>query len=256
MVPDGTARPPYGLGTTKNHFWYGQRRKRHPLPGATVIIEGTTQGVATDFDGNFSIQATQGDVLIVSYVGYADQRISIGNQDTYIISLQADSQLEEVVVTALGISREKKALGYSVQEISGEQVSEVKDGNIANLLSGKVAGVQINGSPGTVGGSSRILLRGVNSITGNNQPLWVVDGTPIDSSGFNSSDTQRGSGGIDFGNTSADINPDDIESISVLKGASAAALYGSRAANGVILVTTKKGLGNYFGWKSYRIRRV
>ena len=148
--------------------------------------------------------------------------------------------LDEVVVTALGIEREKKSLGFSAQEISGEAVSEVKETNFVNSLSGKVAGLDIRQS-NTMGGSANVLIRGTTSLTGNNQALFVVDGVPIDNSNTNTSDQTSGWGGYDYGNAAMDINPDDIESITVLKGAAASALYGSRAANGVILVTTKRG---------------
>lgn len=213
------------------------------LPGVNVVVKGTTNGTVTDIDGSFklSVPADAG-TLVFSFIGLETQEIEIGSQSTINALMVSDvTQLGEVVVTALGITREKRSLGYSVQELDGEDVAAVKDANIVNSLAGKIAGVQVSGATGTVGGSSRIIIRGINSIDGNNQPLFVVDGTPIDNSNYNTSNTQSGSGGIDYGNSSADINPDDIETISVLKGASAAALYGSRAANGVILITTKTG---------------
>ncbi len=213
------------------------------LPGVNVVIKGTTNGSVTDIDGNYKLSVPEdGGTLVFSFIGLESQEVEVGSQSVINAVMNSDiQQLSEVVVTALGISREKKSLGYSVQELSGEEVAGVKDANIVNSLAGKIAGVQVTGSTGSVGGSSRIIIRGVNSISGNNQPLFVVDGTPIDNANFNSKGTQRGGGGIDYGNTVADINPDDIESMSVLKGASAAALYGSRAANGVILITTKSG---------------
>ena len=155
----------------------------------------------------------------------------------------AASQLDEVVVTALGISREKKSLGYATQEVDGAEVTKVKDANFMNSLSGKVAGVNIKSS-GTLGGSANVVIRGYKSLTGNNQALFVVDGIPISNATGNSGNVARGRGGYDFGNAAMDINPEDIENISVLKGAAAAALYGSRAANGVVMITTKSGKAN------------
>ncbi len=214
-----------------------------PIPGVSVSVSGTTLGTVTDIEGHFSLKAPDdAKALIVSFVGMKTQTVELGTASDFSIVLQPDLVgIDEVVVTALGISREKKSLGYSAQQLSGDDVAAVKDANIVNSLSGKVAGVQVNGSPGSVGGSSRIVIRGVNSISGNNQPLFIIDGTPIDNSSFNTSNTQSGDGGIDYGNAASDINPEDIESMTVLKGANASALYGSRAANGVILITTKKG---------------
>jgi TonB-linked SusC/RagA family outer membrane protein len=209
-----------------------------PLPGATVVVEGTSAGVSTDFDGNYSIDASQGDILVFSFVGYSTQSVTVGSSSTVDVSLQPDSALDEVVVTALGLTREKKSLGYSVSEISGSDVNTVKNHDIASSLTGKVAGLNIT-SAGTTGAGSRIVIRGNNSLTGNTQALIVVDGVPINADGINSGGNVYNSnvtgGGI------SDINPNDVESISVLKGPNAAALYGSRAGNGVILITTKKG---------------
>ena len=213
------------------------------LPGVNVVVRGTTNGTVTDIDGSFRLTVPQeGGILVISFIGLQSQEMEIGNRSVIDVQMTSDvKQLGEVVVTALGISREKRSLGYSVQELQGDDVAAVKTGNVVSSLGGKVAGVQVTSNTGTVGGSSRIVIRGINSISGNNQPLFVVDGTPIDNGNFNTSNTQSGSGGIDYGNAVADINPEDIESVSVLKGASAAALYGSRAANGVILITTKTG---------------
>ena len=209
-----------------------------PLIGATVVISGTSSGTTTDFDGNYKINANTGDVLNFSYVGYADQNITVGASNTINTTLQPDNTLDEVVVTALGIKREEKALGYSVQTLKGEGLTEARESNISNALSGKIAGVQVTGTSGSVGASSRIVLRGNSSITGNNEPLYVVDGVPIDNRSFGNAGS---GGGVDLPNGAADINPDDIESITVLKGPNAAALYGLRAGNGVIVITTKKG---------------
>ncbi|MBP1616768.1 MAG: SusC/RagA family TonB-linked outer membrane protein [Bacteroidetes bacterium] len=217
-----------------------------PVTGATVVVKGTTVGVSTDIDGKYSISVPQnGKTLVISLIGSKTKEMAVG--DNLKIVLENDSRaLDEVVVTALGITREKKALGYSVSEVSSDELTKSRGGlsNPINALQGKVAGLQIASGSGSMGGSSKILLRGSNSISGNNQPLFVVDGVPIEGTSYNSTDTQRGSGGYDYGNLIQDINPDDIENISILKGPNAAALYGSRAANGVIMITTKKGVKN------------
>lgn len=209
-----------------------------PLPGATVVVDETNNGTTTDFDGNYSISASNGQTISISFVGYTTASIQVGDGADYSVSLQPDDILDEVVVTALGLSRDKKSLGYSVSEISGESINTVKDHNIASSLTGKVAGLNITQS-GSIGSGSRITIRGNNSIGGNTQALIVVDGVPINADGIDSGGSvyksQVRGGGI------TDINPNDVESISVLKGPNAAALYGSRAGNGVILITTKKG---------------
>ena len=215
-----------------------------PLPGASVVVEGTSNGVTTNFDGNYSIETSQGDVLVFRFVGYQSQTITVESSSAMNVQLMPNNALSEVVVTALGISREKKSLGYSVSEVSGDNVNTIKDSNLASSLAGKVAGLQITQS-GAIGSGSRVTIRGNNSLGGNTQALIVVDGIPINGSGINSGSNDDGGtpsyepeisgGGI------SDINPDDVESISVLKGPNAAALYGSRAGNGVILITTKKG---------------
>ena len=215
------------------------------LPGVNVLIKSTNTGTITDIEGRFELSVPDdAATLIFSFVGYLTKEIAIDDQSTLHVVMTTDAQeLSEVVVTALGIEREERSLGYSVQEISTEGIDEARETNIVNSLQGRVAGVQIAGSSGNIGGSSRILIRGASSVSGNNQPLFVVDGTPIDNSNFNSEDTEKADGGIDYGNAAQDLNPDDIASMSVLKGPSAAALYGSRAANGVILITTKSGKG-------------
>lgn len=220
-----------------------------PLPGATIVVDGTSQGVTSDFDGNFSISASEGDVLVVSYVGYADQSITVGSEDQYTVTLSSDNELEEIVVTALGSIKEDRAVGYSIQKVEGTTLTNANEGNIVNALQGQIAGVQIQGSPSALGGSSRITIRGSNSFLGNNQPLFVVDGVPIDNRNFAGSSQARGFGGgsYDYGNMAADIDPNNIESMNVLKGAAATALYGSRGANGVILIQTKSGKGSKKG---------
>ncbi len=215
----------------------------NPIPGANIVLKGTTQGAITDLNGKYSISVPSGEqTLIFSFIGMQTKEIVTSKSTTLDVALNpASEMLTDVVVTALGISREKKALGYAVQEVKGDGLAEKKDVNVVNSLAGKVAGVQITGSSGNMGGSARITIRGVNSITGENQPLFVVDGVPVDNSNFGDVDQQRGSGGYDYGNAIQDMNPEDIESVSVLKGAGASALYGSRGANGVIVITTKKG---------------
>ncbi|MDP4662505.1 MAG: SusC/RagA family TonB-linked outer membrane protein [Salibacteraceae bacterium] len=211
------------------------------LPGVTVQIKGTTSGTASDMDGKYSIAVPGGDAVIVySFIGMDTKEVAVGAQATIDVTLGMGVQLEEVVVTALGISRDKKSLGYSTQTVSGDDVSKVKDVNFMSSLSGQVAGAQIKNS-GTMGGSANVIIRGYKSIGGNNQPLYVVDGIPISNDITNTTDQTTGRGGYDYGNAAMDINPDDIESVSVLKGAAATALYGARAANGVVLIITKKG---------------
>ena len=212
-----------------------------PLPGVNIIIEGTTTGVQTDFDGNYTIQAQQGQVLVFTFVGLETARYTVAQSNRIDVTMAADAaQLDEVVVTALGIRREKKSLGYATQEVDGSEVSDVPTTNFMNSLSGKVAGLNIRNS-GTIGGSSNIVIRGNASLTGNNQALFVVDGTPISNDNSNSSGQRSGRGGYDYGNAASDIDPNNIASINVLKGAAATALYGSRAANGVVIIETKKG---------------
>lgn len=211
------------------------------LPGVSVLVTGTTIGTVTDMDGNYTLDVDGGKELQFSYIGYTTVTVAINGQTKIDVQLSEDTQkIDEVVVTALGIKREKKALGYSMQEVKGESLTQTRDANVANALAGKVAGLQIKQNGTGVGGSSRIVIRGNNSITGNNQPLVVVDGVPIDNfSG--GTDDYWGNGNVDKGSGISDISPDDIESMSVLKGPAAAALYGSRAGNGVVMITTKKG---------------
>jgi len=211
-----------------------------PIPGVSIVVkQEQTIGTTSDMDGNYSIEVpSDAETLVFSFVGMQTQEVPIQGRTTIDVQMQPTVQeMEEVVVTALGISREKKQLGYSVQEVGGEEVSEAQQSDAISALQGKVSGVQIRSSS-NMGGSNKILIRGATSITGDNSPLIVVDGVPIDNSSYNSLNTQAGYGGYDYGNMLNDINPDEIKNISVLKGA-AAALYGSRAANGVILIETK-----------------
>ena len=223
-----------------------------PLPGATIVVKGTNTGTTTDFDGNFSIEASAGDVLVASFVGYATQESIVDSSSQIDFVLQEDQLLDEVVITALGISREKKSLGYAVTEVAGDNVNTIKDNNLASSLTGKVAGLQVSAA-GSLGSGSRITIRGNNSLAGNSQALIVVDGMPINASlplsndgGQREAGSNNEGGQVSFepsiaGGGISDINPDDVETISVLKGPAASALYGSRAGNGVILITTKKG---------------
>lgn len=214
------------------------------LPGVSVRIKNTTKGTQSDAMGKYSIDAAKGDVLQISFIGYTLQEVTVGNKSVIDVSLESDDRvLQEVVVTALGVSREAKSLGYAVTNVDGETLSQAKETNVVNALAGRVAGVQIQGAPSTLGGSSRITIRGSNSFLGNNQPLFVVDGIPIDN-GNNATNSQElgfGGGTYDYGNAAQDIDPESIETMTVLKGAAATALYGQRGANGVIQITTKSG---------------
>ena len=214
-----------------------------PLPGANVIIEGTSSGVSTDFDGNFQIQAEQGQVLQFSYIGYMTQDIKVEGQDTINVSLEPDNQLEEVVVTSLGFKVLRDQQGSTSSVVSTNSVVRSGEPTLLNSLSGKAAGVQIRRVSGDPGAGSTIRIRGANTISGASDPLFIVDGVPMNnSSNYNSGDGRGSrSGGVSNGSRINDINPSDIASIEVLKGASAAAVWGSRAANGVVVITTKEG---------------
>ena len=213
-----------------------------PLIGVNVSVNGSSTGTITDFDGNFTIKAAESSTIKISYIGYATQMIPVSKKDFYQIIMRQDTEvLDEVVVTALGIKRAEKALSYNVQQIKGDELTVVKDANFVNSLNGKIAGVSINKSGSGVGGATRVVMRGAKSIEGDNNALYVVDGIPLFNTNMGNTDSgimgegKAGTEGI------ADFNPEDIESLSVLSGPSAAALYGSSAANGVILITTKKG---------------
>jgi TonB-linked SusC/RagA family outer membrane protein len=212
------------------------------LPGVNVVVKGTTNGAVTDSDGNYTLVVPSADAtLVYSFIGLETQEVNAGARTVVDIRMATDvTQLSEVVVTALGIDREKASLGYATQELGGDQVSTVRDLNFMNSLSGKVSGVQIRRS-NDLGGSTNVVVRGYKSLTGNNQALFVVDGIIMSNEITNSANQQTGRGGYDYGNAAMDVNPNDIETINVLKGAAATALYGSRAANGVIVITTKKG---------------
>ena len=218
-----------------------------PIIGASVLVKDSSTGSVTDIDGKFSVEAPVGSTLVVSFVGYATEEVKVGAASDYTVTLKDDTQsLSEVVVTAMGIKKEKKALGYSVSDINSKELMKNKQTNVVNSLAGKIPGVNITQAGGAAGAGSNIVIRGGNSASESrdNQPLFVVDGIIYDNSTVNTGNS--GTDGMTktattFSNRVMDINPEDIESMSVLKGAAAAALYGSRAANGVIIITTKKG---------------
>lgn len=211
--------------------------------GATVLEKGTTNGTLTDIDGKFVIEVAPEATLVISYVGY--QALEVKASSTpLVLTLEQDSQvLDDVVVTALGIKRERKALGYGLEEVKGEVFEKAKETNVINSMAGRVAGLVVSQTAGGPSGSTRVTLRGSTEMTGNNQPLYVVDGVPLDNTNFGGAGT---SGGYDLGDGISSLNSDDIESMSVLKGPAASALYGSRASHGVILITTKKAKGESF----------
>lgn len=216
-----------------------------PLPGVNVVLKGTTTGTVTDIDGNYKLTVpNDGGILVYSFIGLTTEEIAIGSRAVIDLQMTSDvTQLTEVVVTAFGVEREKKSLGYSVQEVKNDELTKTRQTNVLSSLQGKVAGAQISNAGGQIGASTRVVLRGPTSLLGNNEALFVVDGIPINNS---TSANVQSSGNafdnfVDGGNRANDINPEDIESVSILKGPSAAALYGSRAANGVVLITTKKG---------------
>jgi TonB-linked SusC/RagA family outer membrane protein len=211
-----------------------------PLPGVTVVVKGTDIGTITNIDGFYTVGVPfTADTLLFSFVGLQTKSVAIGNKQTINVTLEPELvEVKEVVVTALGISRDSKALGYSATSVGNEEITRSRDRSILNSLQGKVAGVDISSASGAPGSSTRVLLRGLSSLGSSNQPLYIIDGVPVNNS-FSGSTSING--GIDYGNKINDLNPEDIANISILKGASGAALYGSRAANGVIIITTKKG---------------
>lgn len=213
------------------------------LPGVNVVVKGTSLGTTSAVDGSYTINVeNNSDVLVFSFIGYVTQETAVGARSTIDIALaESSEQLSEVVVTALGIKREKRSLGYSVGEVGGKDIINVPQENLTNALAGRVAGVTINQTSGA-GSSVSVIIRGATSLSNDNQPLFVIDGVPIVSGMGNISSRMGDRNNVDYGNAITDINPDDVESISVLKGPSAAALYGSRAGNGVVLITTKKGV--------------
>lgn len=220
----------------------------NPLPGVTVVIKGTNKGTQTNAQGEFSLDANPGDVLVIRFLGFTQQEVTVGSGDAYDVVLQENTRsLNEVVVTALGVQRKSKELTYATQQLSNDDLSRVKDANVINSLAGKAAGVSITRSASGLGGTARVIMRG-NKSTRENQPLYVIDGVPManyspsqPANAFGQSNDMQSGPGRDGGDGISNINPDDIESINILKGASAAAQYGSQAANGVIVITTKRG---------------
>ena len=210
-----------------------------PIIGASVMVKNAKEGTVTNMEGKFSLNVAPSATLVVSYIGFVTQEVKADTQKGEMtITLKEDTKrLGEVVVTALGIKRDRKALGYSLGEVSGKELQKAKEPNVINSLAGKVAGLTVSQTATGPSGSTRVILRGSTELTGNNQPLYVIDGVPMDNTNFESSDQW---GGYDLGDGISSINPDDIENISVLKGPAASALYGSRASHGVILITTKK----------------
>ncbi|MCR9265707.1 MAG: SusC/RagA family TonB-linked outer membrane protein [Flavobacteriaceae bacterium] len=216
------------------------------LPGVNIVVENTANGTQSDFDGNYTINASTGQTLIFTYLGQRTARRTVGAQNVINVQMEEDTQaLEEVVVTAQGIKAKPRSLSYSIQSVESDDIQKAKETNLVNALSAKAAGVQVTSSSGSVGASANIRIRGNTSITRSNSPLFVVDGVPIDNSSFSEDATQSFNnsslGGSDFSNRAIDINSNDIESVNILKGIAAQTLYGLRAANGVVLITTKKG---------------
>ena len=213
-----------------------------PLPGVIITVKGTSAAVATNANGGYSISAGNTSILIFKFLGYATQEVPIGSRTTIDIKLQQSAgQLKDVIITALGVTKERRALGYSVSEVKGATLTEARENTFVNSLEGRVAGVSVSGVSTGPNGASNVVIRGITNMTGNNQPLYVLNGIPLVNNNYATTDVGGGYGGKDGGDGIGDINPDDIENISILKGAAATALYGYRGANGVVLVTTKKG---------------
>ncbi|MEL6660665.1 MAG: TonB-dependent receptor plug domain-containing protein, partial [Bacteroidota bacterium] len=222
-----------------------------PMIGASIMVKGTTTGTVTDLDGRFEISVDDdAEALIISYTGFTPREVALGASTVLNVVLDEGVTLETAVVTALGIERDRKALTYAVEEVGGDALAQNRETNIVNAIGGRVSGVQTTSSGGQAGSSARIIIRGNSSFLGNNQPLFVIDGVPVDNSqvfggGQNSGNgTGTGDSPLFFGGTTnraVDIDPNNIETMSILKGAAATALYGSRAANGVVLITTKSG---------------
>ena len=218
-----------------------------PLLGVNVVIKGTTSGTTTDLQGSYTLSVEDGTILVFSYIGFQQQEVDVGNRTVIDVTLGGATELQEVVVTAIGLTAKKRDLGYSVQEVGGNEVERANEVNLVAGLAGKAAGVQVTSAGGAAGAAAQIRIRGNSTIQGSNTPLFVVDGIPIDNSTFNAADSPEdavadlGSGGVNNSNRAIDINPNDIASLTVLKGPAATALYGVRAGNGAIIITTKKG---------------
>ncbi len=229
----------YSATGQQEHKVTGEVRDAYgTIIGATVVEKGNLRnGTITNEEGKFSLSVHPGAILIISYIGYKTQEVTVGQSPLDIILEEENKMVDEVVVTALGIKRERKALGYNVAEVKGDALTKAKETNVINSMAGRIPGLVVSQTAGGPSGSTRVILRGSTEMTGNNQPLYVIDGIPLDNTNYGSAGT---SGGFDLGDGVSGINPDDIENISVLKGPAASALYGSRASHGVILITTKK----------------
>ncbi len=234
------------------------------LPGVSVLKKGTTSGTETDFDGKYSIQAKAGDVLVFSYIGYKTVEKTVGSSNTIDVTLEEGGEvLDEIIVTSLGIKREKQALGYAVAKVDEQSIAQRSEGDIARVLSGKASGVQIQQQSGVSGSGTSVIIRGLNSFSGSNQPLFIVDGVPFasdtnDQGSFTNGNSGAGNANsfVDGNNGSSrflDIDPNNIESVSVLKGLAAATLYGTQGRNGVVLITTKSGSSSNGGPKKTEI---
>ncbi|MEO0334444.1 MAG: TonB-dependent receptor plug domain-containing protein, partial [Bacteroidota bacterium] len=223
-----------------------------PLPGVNVLEEGTTNGTITDLNGEYSITLnTENPTLTFSFIGFAQKAVAVNGQSNVDVAMESDTrQLSGVLVTAAGIESNKRELGYSIQNVDAEEIVQARETNFVTALSGKVAGVQVTSSAGTPGAAAQIRIRGNRTVQGSNAPLFLIDGIPIDNSTYNTEDSPEddvsnlGSGGVTNSNRAIDINPEDIESLTVLKGPAATVLYGIRAANGAVVITTKKGSRN------------
>ena len=215
---------------------------KETIPGVSVKVKGTKTVAATDVSGTYYISVPASATLVFGYIGYNPQEVVVGNQTTINIQLtQTAKELKDVVITALGVTKERRAVGYSVSEVKGTTLTEVRENSFVNSLEGRVAGVNVSGVATGPNGASNVIIRGITNMTGNNQPLYVLNGIPLVNNNYNPGDPYGGYGGKDGGDGIGDINPDDIETISILKGAAATALYGYRGSNGVVLITTKKG---------------
>src|SRR5690606_11016801 len=210
-----------------------------PVPYATVAVKGSVAGVSANENGEFSINAKEGAILVFSATGYGSLELAVnGSVVNAVLKMDKNEIIEEVVITAVGVKRAERSLGYAATQINADEITATGNRSALNALQGKVPGVEISSASGAPGASTRVIMRGFSSLGGSNQPLYVVDGVPVSNGQIGTDDLN---GGLDFGNRGNDINPNDIESISILQGGSAAALYGSRAASGVIIITTKNG---------------
>lgn len=262
IVPVSEAKTPQGQGTaTENkenlstyalNAYYAAITGKviatngNPLPNVSVLIKGTKKGVTTNSSGEFSIEATKGSTLVFSFIGFESKEIVVGSESTIDVVLnESQANLNEIVVTALGVKKERRAVGYSVTEVKGEELTKAREVNVMNSLVGKVAGLNVGSTTGGPGSTSNVVIRGVSSLTQTTQPLYVINGVPVEGSTRNAMNTgSQWDNAPDLGDAIGNINPDDIETISVLKGAAASALYGYRAKAGVIMITTKAGRGN------------